>query len=157
MIRTARVLSLSVAVLLVSAVAAAPAAAQAASASPQAAESKPAAVTPASARALLGDWTVNAQGMQGATTFSMSFAAEDDAVVGTINAEDMAPEPIKVTDITAKGEQFVLSYSFYYSGNEGEMLVPTVVTVTPEGEGLKLLFDFADGSYFMPGTATRKK
>jgi hypothetical protein len=58
-----------------------------------------------------------------------------------------------ITDITRTGEAVLLRYSFDYEGNQ----IPTAITLTPAGESLDVVFDFADGAYLMSGTATRKK
>jgi hypothetical protein len=118
-----------------------------------AAPAAPDALKAADAATLLGDWTVAAEGMQGPTTFDMSFKADGDVVVGAINAASMSAEPIPITDIRKSGDDVVLWYSFYYDANT---LVETAVTLTRSGETFKAMFDFANGSYYMPGTLTRK-
>jgi hypothetical protein len=112
---------------------------------------EPGALRSADAKALLGDWTITAQGQQGPTTMALTLKADGDKTVGQISSEVMAPTTI--TDITKTGDSVFLRYSFDYQGNT----VPTVVTLTPSGETLTVSFDFADGAYTMTGTASRKK
>lgn len=134
-----------------------PAAARAQTPAPVAAASsatspaEPGALRSADAKALLGDWTITAQGQQGPTTMALTLKADGDKTVGQISSEVMAPTTI--TDITKAGDSVFLRYSFDYQGNT----VPTVVTLTPSGETLTVSFDFADGAYTMTGTASRKK
>ena len=106
---------------------------------------------PADAKALLGDWTVAAEGPQGPTTMLLTLKVEEDKVVGEISSTNMGKNPIP--SVTKYGDDVVLRYSFDYQGS----MISTVVTLTPDGEALKASFDFADGAFVMPGTATRKK
>jgi invasion protein IalB len=112
---------------------------------------EPGALRAADAKALLGDWTITAQGQQGPTTIALTLKADGDKTVGQISSDVM--EPTTITDITKAGDSVFLRYTFDYQGNT----VPTVVTLTPSGETLAVSFDFADGAYTMTGTASRKK
>lgn len=122
-----------------------------ASASSAAASAEPGALRAADAKALLGDWTIAADGQQGPVTIALTLKADGDKTVGEISSDAMARTTI--TDITKAGDSVFLRYSFDYQGNT----VPTVVTLTPSGETLTARFDFADGAYTMTGTASRKK
>jgi hypothetical protein len=106
---------------------------------------------PADATALLGDWTIDASGSQGATTVLLTLKVQDDKVVGEVTSANMG-EKLPAT-VTKYGADVVVRYFFDYQGSP----VSTVLTLTPDGETLKVSFDFADGAYVMPGTATRKK
>ena len=118
---------------------------------PSAGSGAPVPLTAADAKALLGDWTIVADGMQGPATFSLTLKADGANTVGDLTSAATAPSTI--TDITRSGETVLLRYAFDYDGN----MVPTVITLTPAGEGLDVSFDFADGAYIMAGSATRKK
>ena len=120
---------------------------------PPAAQTVPAEVPlrPADAKALLGDWTIVATGPQGAITMLLTLNVQEDKVVGDISSDAMGKN--RITSVTKFGDDVVLRYSFDYQGNP----VPAVVTLTPAGENLKASFDFADGAFTMPATATRKK
>jgi hypothetical protein len=125
--------------------------APAASASSASTPAAPGALRATDAKALLGEWTITAQGQQGPTTIALTLKADGDKTVGQISSDVM--EPTTITDITKAGDSVFLRYTFDYQGNT----VPTVVTLTPSGEALTVSFDFADGAYTMTGTASRKK
>ena len=103
------------------------------------------------AKPVLGEWTIVAQATQGPVTMQLTLSVQDNKVVGEIASESMGKNAI--TSLSKYGTDIVLRYSFDYQGNP----VETVVTLTPAGEELKAVFDFAGGAYTMPGTATRKK
>jgi hypothetical protein len=111
----------------------------------------PAPLKPADAAALVGDWNISATGPNGPATFLLTLKVADQKVVGEISSDAMAKTPI--TDIVKSGTAVVLNYSFDYQG----MAVPSVITLTPDGETLAVVIDFAQGAYTMNGKATRKK
>jgi hypothetical protein len=125
--------------------------APAAPAAAPAAPAEPSALRAADAKALLGDWTIAAEGPQGPAAIALTLKADGDKTVGEISSDAMPATTI--TDITKAGDSVFLRYSFDYQGNA----VPTVLTLTPSGETLTASFDFADGAYTMTGTASRKK
>jgi hypothetical protein len=108
-------------------------------------------LTVTDATPLLGDWTIDASGAQGSATMLLTLKVEEGQVVGQISSDAMGASTIR--QLTKWGTSIVLRYSFDYNGSP----VSTVVTLTPEGEALRASFDFADGAYVMPGTATRRK
>jgi hypothetical protein len=118
---------------------------------PAAQPAAPVVLAAADAKAVLGDWTIVAEGMQGPATFTLTLEADGEKTLGELTSDVMASTAI--TDITRTGETVLLRYWFDYEGNQ----IPTVVSLTPAGEGLEVVFDFADGAYLMSGTATRKK
>jgi hypothetical protein len=120
-------------------------------AAPAAPVAEPSALRAADAKALLGDWTIAAEGPQGPAAIALTLKADGDKTVGEISSDAMPPTTI--TDITKAGDSVFLRYSFDYQGNA----VPTVLTLTPSGETLTASFDFAEGAYTMTGTASRKK
>ena len=108
-------------------------------------------LAPADAAPLIGDWTISAEGPNGPATFLLTVKVADGKVAGEISSDAMAKTAI--TDITKSGSAVLLRYAFDYQGTN----VPTVITLTPAGETLKTVIDFADGAYTMNGTASRKK
>lgn len=108
-------------------------------------------VSSAEAKDFLGDWRIAAEGMQGPITINLTLKDQDGRTAGDIGADGMPPS--QITEVRKSGDTVTLRYSFEYEGNE----VPTVVTLKPDGETLEVSFDFADGAFIMPGTATRKK
>lgn len=113
---------------------------------------EPPSLTTKNGGALLGSWTVVAESMQGPATFGIRFEADGDQVIGIVDSPAMSPEPIVMDSLTRRGEDFVGTFSFTYEGN---MLVPTILTMSPEGDALDMHFDMAGGSYLMPARATR--
>ncbi len=118
---------------------------------PAPAASAPAALAPADAKPLLGDWTIAADSPNGPSTWLLTLKVTDEKVVGEVSSDTMPKTP--VTDITKRGNAVVLRYSFDYQGTP----VATAMTLTPDGEALNVVFDFADGAFTMNGKATRKK
>jgi hypothetical protein len=112
---------------------------------------KVAPLTAADAKPLLGDWIIAAESPQGPVTFTLTLKSDAAQTVGTISSDMMAETPI--SDIAKYGDSVLLRYSFDYQGNP----ISAVITLTPSGDTMKAVFDFADGAFTMPGTATRKK
>jgi hypothetical protein len=108
-------------------------------------------LTAADAQPLLGDWTIAGDSPQGPVTFTLSLKTEADKPVGTISSDMIPATPISA--MAKYGQDVLLRYSFDYQG----MPVSAVLTLTPGGDTMKAVFDFADGAFTMPATATRKK
>jgi len=87
----------------------------------------------------------------GPASFVLTLKVADEKVVGELSSEVLAKTA--VTDITKRGNVVVLRYSFDYQG----MPIPATVALTPDGETLSVVFDFADGAFTMNGKATKKK
>ena len=109
------------------------------------------ALTPADAATLLGDWTIAAESPMGPSSYLLTLKVTDNKVAGELSNETTGKNAI--TDISKRGSAVLLRYSFDYQG----MQVPTVITLTPNGETMTVVFDFADGAFTMNGTATKKK
>ena len=129
-------------VCLVLALAAAPAFAQ----SPPAA---PAPATEADVKALLGDWTIKGESQMGPFTVWLSMNVEEGKPLATISSDLQAPTPI--SDITKRGDNLILLYSFDYEGNA----IPAVLTLTPNAEKLDAYFSFAEGAFEMGGVGEK--
>jgi len=108
-------------------------------------------LTPADAASLLGDWTIAAESPMGASSYLLTLKVADNKVTGELNSEATGKNAI--TDISKRGNVVVMRYTFDYQGTP----VPTVLTLTPTGETMAVVFDFADGAFTMNGTATKKK
>jgi hypothetical protein len=117
---------------------------------PAAPAAAPAAATPQSAAAFLGDWTLAAQGPNGATNFDLSIKADAGKLVAEIASDVQAKQAISTITKTDTG--LVLRYGFDYQG----MAIPAVVTLTPAADKVGVQIDFADGAYVLEGTATKK-
>ena len=106
--------------------------------------------TPGNAGAFLGSWALSMEGPMGPLDLDLTLAAEGDAVVGDIGGGDLPVS--KVTDISKAVDNLVLKYVIDLQGME----IPAVVTLTPDGAGLAVNFDLADGQFMMPGKGTKK-
>jgi hypothetical protein len=106
----------------------------------------------ADATAFLGAWTLGLDTPQGALSMELTIKDEAGKVTGTISAEPMVPGVAKITDITKAGTNLVLKYMLEVQG----MQIPTVITLTPDGDKWKANFDFADGQFSTAGTAAKK-
>jgi hypothetical protein len=109
------------------------------------------AVKPEDAAKFMGGWALGLETPQGNMTMNLTVKNDNGKVVGSITS-DLAPEAQTITDITKAGENLVLKYSLDMQGQA----IPTMITLTPDGDKMKVDFDFADGQFVMPGTATKK-
>ena len=105
--------------------------------------------TPAQAATFLGDWTLNVTSQMGPQTFALWVTADGGTVGATIASDTQAK--MKITDVSASGQNLVLKYTFDYQGTA----VKSVVTLTPHAPDLAVLMSFQDGQFEMTGTGTR--
>ena len=106
----------------------------------------------ADAAAFLGEWALGLDTPQGAMTMNLTLADEGGKVAGAISAEPLMPEPQKITDISKEGPSLVMKYSLDMQGQA----IPAKISLVPDGDKYKVVFDFADGQFTMDGTATKK-
>jgi hypothetical protein len=107
--------------------------------------------TPDNAAAFMGDWTIDATGPNGPSTFSLTVKNADGKVVGEISAE-MMPRQV-INEISKSDTALRLYFNFDYQGTP----VPVVVTLTPADGKIGAVLDFAGGAYVMNGAATRSE
>jgi mono/diheme cytochrome c family protein len=114
---------------------------------------KPAAapsITPEQAAPFIGDWAV----IVGMNTFEATFAIavknDGGKVAATVSA---AGQPtVNVQDISLAGKGLVLKYFTDMQGTA----ISTVMTLTPDGQGLRANMAMMDGQYEMSGSATKQ-
>jgi hypothetical protein len=106
----------------------------------------------ADAAPFLGGWTLGLDTPQGALSMDLTIKDEGGKVAGAISAEPMVPGVAKIEDISKSGANLVLKYVFEVQG----MSIPTVITLSPDGDKWKANFDFADGQFQTQGTAAKK-
>jgi len=106
--------------------------------------------TPGNAAAFIGSWALSLEGPMGPLDLDLTLAAEGEGVVGEIGGGQLPMS--KVTDISKAMDNLVLKYLFDAMGME----VPAMVTLTPDGAGVKVNFDIAGGQFTMDGTGTKK-
>jgi hypothetical protein len=107
-------------------------------------------VKPEDAAKFMGGWALGMDTPQGAMTLNLTVKDVAGKVAGSITS-DMMPEAA-ISDVAKVGETLVLKYSLDMQGQA----IPAKITLTPDGDKMKVDFDFADGQFVMPGTATKK-
>jgi mono/diheme cytochrome c family protein/glucose/arabinose dehydrogenase len=109
-----------------------------------------AAVTAEQAAPFVGDWAVSVGMNTFEATFAVAVKADGGKVTATVSA---AGQPtINVGDISLAGKSLVLRYSTDLQGSP----VPTTMTLTPEGQGLRANMALMDGQFEMAGSATKQ-
>src|SRR5205814_10261405 len=91
----------------------------------------PASVAPADAAPFVGGWTVTAFSQRGPATFALSVKTDAGKIAATVGSDGQAT--VTVPDISVAGQSLALTYPTHYAGTP----VPTVMTLTPDGQGLK--------------------
>ena len=109
-----------------------------------------ASVAPAQAAPFVGDWTVTAFSQMGPATFALSVKSDAGKVAATVGPEGQAP--VSVQEISVAGKSLVLKDSTDFQGTP----IPTVMTLTPDGQGLKADLAMMDGQFEMSGTAAKR-
>ena len=100
------------------------------------------------AEGFIGMWSLSLQSDQGPFDYSLDLKDMGGKVAATLN-NDFLGESM-VTDITKVGDDLTLKW-------EGDMqgqIIPLTLTLTPDGDGLKAMLDFA-GMAQMDGTGSR--
>ncbi len=108
-------------------------------------------VKPEDAAKFIGAWAIGMDSPQGAMTMNLTVKNDAGKVAGSMTS-DMSPDPQAITDVARAGEALVLKYSMDFQGQA----IPVKMTLTPDGDKLKVEFDIADGQFSMPGTGTKK-
>ena len=106
---------------------------------------------PEDAAKFMGGWTLGMETPQGPMNMNLTVKDESGKVAGVI-ISDMQPDPQAITDVAKAGENLVLKYMLDFQGQA----IPAKITLTPDGDKMKVAFDFADGQFVMDGTATKK-
>lgn len=105
----------------------------------------------ANAQAFLGAWAVSldAEGQ----TFVMNLDIQNaDGNVAAEVTNDMMPGATKASRIAKDGDNLVLTFTIDAQG----MVVPMVMKLTAEGDGLNANVDFADGMFVTVGKGTKR-
>src|SRR3954452_21299381 len=113
-------------------------------------QTAPPSVAPADAAPFVGDWTVAAFSQMGPATFALSVKTDAGKIAATVGSDTQAT--VTVPDISVTGKSLVLKYTTDYGGTP----VPTVMTLTPDGQGLKAALAMMDGQFEMSGTAAKR-
>src|SRR4051812_37136831 len=108
------------------------------------------AVAPAQSAPFVGDWTVTAFSQMGPATFALSVKTDAGKVTATVGSDTQST--VTVSEISMTGKSLVLKYATDYQGTP----IPTVMTLTPEGQGIKADLALRDGKYEMSGTASKR-
>ena len=104
------------------------------------------------AASFLGVWALGLDTPQGSMTMNLTLKDEGGKVAGSISAEPIMPGPQAISDISKDGSSLVMKYTLDVQGQS----IPAKISLVPDGEKWKASFDFADGQFFVDGTATKK-
>jgi mono/diheme cytochrome c family protein len=88
--------------------------------------------------------------MANEATLAVAVKTDGGKVSATISADGQPT--VNVTDISVVGDRLVLKYMTEAMGTP----LSTVLTLTPEGPGLRVIMSVMDGQYEMPGTGARQ-
>jgi hypothetical protein len=102
------------------------------------------------AGAFLGAWVISINSDYGPFTFDLEIADHDGKVGATISSPEIGMTE-EITDISRSGEGMVLKYQSEYEGQ----VFPVQIELEPDGDGLSVGFDAADGQFFAMGKATK--
>ena len=100
------------------------------------------------AETFMGTWTVSVVSPQGPLDYALDITGVEGKVAATLNNDFLGEAT--VSNITKSGDDLNLKWEADMQGQ----LVPLTLTLTPDGDGLKAVLDFA-GMAQMDGTATR--
>ena len=98
--------------------------------------------------AFIGMWTLSLESDRGPFAFRMDIKDLGGKVAATLNSDYLGES--KVTDITRDGDDLNLRWDADLQGQ----IVPLTLTLTPDGDQLKAMMDFA-GFAQMDGVATK--
>ena len=117
---------------------------------PRAATAPASSITPEQAAPFVGNWLVTLA--MGANNFSVAVAVTTDAgkVAATVTSDNQ--QTTNVTDISLAGKSLVLKYVTSMQGTP----LSNVMTLTPDGAGMKANLAVMDGQYEMAGTAAKQ-
>jgi hypothetical protein len=102
------------------------------------------------ATAFLGQWVVPINSDYGPFTIEIDLRDEAGKVAATVGVSEAGMSQ-DVTNITRNEARLILRYDAEYEGQ----YFPVTIQLEPEGDGLSVGFDAADGQFFASGTATR--
>ena len=106
----------------------------------------------ADAGKMLGTWALTFTSDMGPIAMTLNLKDQAGTVAGEITMDAAGPTPSVVTDISKTGSDVVLKYTLDFQG----MSFPVKLTLTPDGDGLKAMFDAADGMFTAPGTGKKQ-
>jgi mono/diheme cytochrome c family protein len=106
--------------------------------------------SPTQAAPFVGDWLVSLAMGANESTFAVSVKADGGKVTATVAADGQPT--VNVTDISMTGNSFVLRYVTEAMNTQ----LPTAITLTPDGSGMRAGMALLDGQYEMSGTAARQ-
>jgi putative membrane-bound dehydrogenase-like protein len=119
------------------------------STAPLSGQGQPSPATPAQIAPFVGDWLVTLAIMANESTMAVAVKADGGKVSATVSSDGQPT--VNVTDISVVGNRLVLKYMTQAMGTP----LPTVMTLTPDGPGLRANMAVMDGQYEFSGTAAR--
>ena len=115
-----------------------------------ASSARPAPPSAAQLTPFLGDWALSMSMGANEAGFALAIKGDDGKAAATITAEGQPA--INVTDISAVGNNLILKYSMSIQGTP----ISSVLTLTPDGAGLRANMAIMDGQYEMAGSAVKQ-
>jgi len=110
----------------------------------------PAPATAAQVAPFVGDWVVTMSMQAFEATFAVSVKSDGGKPSATVSADGQPTAT--VTDILAAGNNLVLKYFISMQGTP----ISSVLTLTPDGAGLRATMAIMDGQYEMSGTGAKQ-
>lgn len=104
----------------------------------------------ADAQAFLGKWAIDMDSDMGPISLELEITDMSGKVGASVGSPDMGGMQ-DVTDISRSDESLVLNYE----ANAQGQYFNVALTLEPDGDGLTVLFDVADGMFLADGVATR--
>jgi hypothetical protein len=108
-------------------------------------------VTVEQAKPFLGTWVTTLDAPPGPIAFTIDVTAEAGVVAAAVTDQMIGKQ--KVTMITRRDAALVLSYPVDMMGNPATF----TLTLTPEGENMRIKVTVGDGAFDMSGLAKRQK
>jgi mono/diheme cytochrome c family protein len=107
-------------------------------------------VTAAEAAPFIGDWAVTVGMNAFEATFAVSVKADAGKVTAAVRSDGQPT--IDVSDISLSGKSLVLKYLATMGNNP----IPTVLTLAPDGAGVRATMTVMDGQFEMAGIGTKQ-
>jgi mono/diheme cytochrome c family protein len=113
------------------------------------AQTPTASATPAQAAAFLGDWAVAVSMGANEATFALSVKDDGGKMAATLRSDGQPTT--NITNVSMAGSNLVLKYMTTFGNNP----IDTVMTLTPDGSGLRVSMAVMGGQYELSGSASK--
>ena len=104
------------------------------------------------AASFIGTWAITVDSPQGSLEQTLELKDSGGKLAATLTNQ-LAPDPVNITDIAKAGNDLVLKFTAEFSG----MSFNAKITLVPEGPSkAKVSFDIMDGQFVMDGAGVKK-